>query len=31
MLSHFGRRYIVMKTRQRVTADGGASILVLDN
>ncbi|KAF8803657.1 hypothetical protein BYT27DRAFT_7144034 [Phlegmacium glaucopus] len=31
ILSHFGRRYIVMKTRQRVTADGGASILVLDN
>jgi len=31
LLSHFGRRYIVMKTRQRVTADGGASILVLDN
>jgi len=30
ILSHFGRRYIVMKTRQRVTADGGASILVLN-
>ncbi|KAF8165199.1 hypothetical protein B0H34DRAFT_649079 [Crassisporium funariophilum] len=30
VLSHFGRRYIVMKTRRRVTADGGASVLVLD-
>lgn len=30
MLSHIGRRYIVMKTRQRITADGGASVLVLN-
>lgn len=29
-LGQFGRRYMVMKTRRRVTADGGASILVLD-
>ncbi|KAI0080647.1 hypothetical protein K474DRAFT_1682401 [Panus rudis PR-1116 ss-1] len=28
-LSQLGRRYILMKTRKRVTADGGASILVL--
>ncbi|KAH8830733.1 hypothetical protein DL96DRAFT_1786217 [Flagelloscypha sp. PMI_526] len=25
----FGRRYLLVKTRQRVTADGGASLLVL--
>jgi hypothetical protein len=30
VLSQFGRRYLVMKTRKRVTADGGASVLVLD-
>ncbi|KAH7930072.1 hypothetical protein BV22DRAFT_1079734 [Leucogyrophana mollusca] len=29
-LNQFGRRYILMKTRRRVTKDGGASILVLD-
>ncbi|THH33650.1 hypothetical protein EUX98_g521 [Antrodiella citrinella] len=29
MLSQLGRRYILMKTRKRVTMDGGASILVL--
>ncbi|KAF9469015.1 hypothetical protein BDZ94DRAFT_1245162 [Collybia nuda] len=29
-LSQFGRRYLIMKTRRRVTADGGASVLVLD-
>jgi len=28
-LSQFGRRYILMKTRARVTKDGGASILVI--
>ncbi|KAH7930372.1 hypothetical protein BV22DRAFT_1125091 [Leucogyrophana mollusca] len=28
-LSQFGRRYILMKTRVRVTKDGGASILVV--
>ncbi|KAF8552599.1 hypothetical protein OG21DRAFT_1486101 [Imleria badia] len=30
-LSHFGRRIILMKTRARVTKDGGASILVLES
>ncbi|KAF9008922.1 hypothetical protein BDQ17DRAFT_1301128 [Cyathus striatus] len=30
-LTHFGRRYLVMKTRRRITADGGKSVLVLDN
>ncbi|KDR83586.1 hypothetical protein GALMADRAFT_219407 [Galerina marginata CBS 339.88] len=30
-LSRFGRRYLIMKTRKRVTADGGASILVVDS
>ncbi|KAF8974343.1 hypothetical protein BDZ97DRAFT_1647459 [Flammula alnicola] len=30
VLTRFGRRYLIMKTRKRVTADGGASILVLD-
>ncbi|KIK08362.1 hypothetical protein K443DRAFT_672389 [Laccaria amethystina LaAM-08-1] len=30
-LSYFGRRYIIMKTRRRVTEDGGASVLVLDS
>lgn len=29
VLSQLGRRYILMKTRRRVTKDGGASILVL--
>ena len=29
ILSRFGRQYIIMKTRQRVTADGGVSLLVL--
>ena len=29
-ITRFGRRYLLMKTRKRVTADGGASILVLD-
>ena len=28
-LERFGRRYLIMKTRKRVTADGGASVLVL--
>lgn len=28
-LDQFGRRYVLMKTRKRVTADGGASILTL--
>ncbi|EMD40606.1 hypothetical protein CERSUDRAFT_91341 [Gelatoporia subvermispora B] len=28
-LQHFGRRYLLVKTRKRVTADGGASVLVL--
>ncbi|KAF8992060.1 hypothetical protein BDQ17DRAFT_1370044 [Cyathus striatus] len=28
-LTHFGRRYLIMKTRRRITADGGKSILVL--
>jgi len=31
VLSCFGRRYIVMKTRRRVTADGGASLLVVES
>jgi hypothetical protein len=30
VLSHFGRRYLIIKTRRRVTADGGASVLVVD-
>lgn len=30
-LGYFGRRYIIMKTRRRVTEDGGASVLVLDS
>lgn len=30
-LGYFGRRYIIMKTRRRVTQDGGASVLVLDS
>ncbi|KIM90985.1 hypothetical protein PILCRDRAFT_59166 [Piloderma croceum F 1598] len=30
-LAQLGRRYMLMKTRKRVTADGGASILVLDS
>jgi DNA helicase HerA-like ATPase len=29
-ITRFGRRYLVMKTRKRVTADGGASVLVLN-
>ncbi|KAG2339154.1 hypothetical protein BDR05DRAFT_939298 [Suillus weaverae] len=28
-MSQFGRRYIIMKTRARVTKDGGASVLVV--
>lgn len=28
-LNQFGRRYILMKTRRRVTKDGGASVLVV--
>lgn len=31
VLSRFGRRYLIMKTRKRVTADGGASVLVLED
>ncbi|KDQ64702.1 hypothetical protein JAAARDRAFT_116727 [Jaapia argillacea MUCL 33604] len=31
VLGQFGRRYMVMRTRQRVTADGGASILVVNH
>ncbi|RDB22698.1 hypothetical protein Hypma_010340 [Hypsizygus marmoreus] len=31
VLAQFGRRYLVVKTRKRVTKDGGASILVLDD
>ena len=30
-LNQFGRRYILMKTRRRVTKDGGASILVIED
>ncbi|OAX42919.1 hypothetical protein K503DRAFT_766314 [Rhizopogon vinicolor AM-OR11-026] len=29
-LNQFGRRYVLVKTRRRVTKDGGASILVVD-
>ncbi|KAH7907128.1 hypothetical protein BJ138DRAFT_1160878 [Hygrophoropsis aurantiaca] len=29
-LDYFGRRHILMKTRARVTKDGGASVLVVD-
>lgn len=29
-LGQFGRRYVLMKTRRRITRDGGASILVVD-
>ncbi|OCH90737.1 hypothetical protein OBBRIDRAFT_834829 [Obba rivulosa] len=29
VLDRFGRRYLLVKTRKRVTADGGASLLVL--
>ena len=28
-VAHIGRRYVIMKTRRRVTADGGASILAV--
>ncbi|KAF6762364.1 hypothetical protein DFP72DRAFT_878655 [Ephemerocybe angulata] len=28
-VGHIGRRYVIMKTRRRVTADGGASILAV--
>lgn len=28
-MSQFGRRYIIMKTRTRVTKDGGTSVLVV--
>ncbi|KAG6847448.1 hypothetical protein H0H93_008056, partial [Arthromyces matolae] len=30
MLDRFGRRYLVMKTRRRVTRDGGSSLLVIN-
>jgi len=30
-LNQFGRRYILMKTRRRITKDGGASILVIED
>lgn len=30
-MGQFGRRYLLMKTRKRITSDGGASILVLDH
>ncbi|KNZ73824.1 hypothetical protein J132_09465 [Termitomyces sp. J132] len=30
VLDRFGRRYLIMKTRKRVTQDGGASVLVID-
>ena len=30
-LNQFGRRYILMKTRRRVTKDGGSSILVVED
>ncbi|KAI6105717.1 hypothetical protein EDD17DRAFT_308389 [Pisolithus thermaeus] len=29
-LNQFGRRYILMKTRRRITRDGGSSILVIE-
>jgi hypothetical protein len=29
-LNQFGRRYLLMKTRKRITSDGGASVLVLE-
>lgn len=28
-VGHIGRRYIIMKTRRRITTDGGASILAV--
>lgn len=31
VLARFGRRYLIVKTRKRVTVDGGASILVVGN
>lgn len=30
-LSSFGRRYLLARTRRRVTKDGGASRLVIDS
>ncbi|GLB33674.1 putative AAA-like domain containing protein [Lyophyllum shimeji] len=30
-LAQFGRRHLIMKSRRRVTRDGGASILVLES
>jgi hypothetical protein len=30
-LKQFGRSYVLVKTRRRVTKDGGASILVVDD
>jgi len=30
-LNQLGRRYVLVKTRRRVTKDGGASILVVDD
>lgn len=29
-LNQFGRRYVLMKTRRRITSDGGSSILVIE-
>ena len=29
-IGHFGRRYLIIKMRQRITIDGGASILALN-
>ncbi|KAH8106072.1 hypothetical protein BXZ70DRAFT_904130 [Cristinia sonorae] len=31
VLGQFGRRWLLVKTRQRVTRDGGASVLVVNN
>ena len=30
-VAHFGQRYLIMKTRRRITIDGGASIMALDD
>lgn len=30
-LGQFGRRYVLVKTRRRITRDGGASVLVVDD
>ena len=29
-LAHFGRRYLIIKTRKRITVDGGVSRMALD-